>query len=244
MKQTALELSFFESWCRLHGPPLEEEFRFNAPHTRHRLDFAHLQTRTAIEIEGGTFIRGRHNRGPGYNLDLKKYNLVAALGWHLFRLDTKMVKEDSHYIQIMRFIHKAEVYAMADRVLTGIDVLVYKPLVTKIKETGYVRAAYPLALLSVAGCFYLIDPFGIGSSNLNTGGWYNHPVYVVPDSESDINYRGQIVGIFPVVKEYLNLLTTDRTVDLADFIEFTPTAEYRLNRWVDFVRQERDRVAS
>lgn len=243
MKQTSLELAFFKAWVRLQGPPLEAEFWFNKPCTRHRFDFAHLDTRTAIEVEGGTFIRGRHNRPVGYGGDCLKYNLAVSLRWYLFRLDTKMVREDAHYLQIIRFIQKAEVHTMVDRVPTGIDVLVYKPLTVKTQETGWARAVYPLALLSVAGGFYLIDPYGVGSPDLSGEGWYNQPVYEIHDSDNAIGFKAPIVGVFPITREYLSLLTAHKTVDLADFVHRSAAGDYRLGRWVAFVQEERARVA-
>ena len=47
-----LEGRFLRLWESLGGPPLEKEFRFH-PGRRWRADFAHLPSRTLIEVEGG-----------------------------------------------------------------------------------------------------------------------------------------------------------------------------------------------
>lgn len=39
----------------------------------------------ALEIEGGAFVRGRHNRGAGFREDIEKYSEAAALGWRIVR---------------------------------------------------------------------------------------------------------------------------------------------------------------
>ncbi len=36
-----------------------------------RADFAHLPSRTLIEIVGGIYVHGRHNRGAGFAADLE-----------------------------------------------------------------------------------------------------------------------------------------------------------------------------
>lgn len=238
-----LEVRFFENWCKLRGQPLVDEFRFNAPRSRHRFDFAHLSTLTAMEVEGGTFVRGRHTRGVGFRNDCIKYNLASSLGWRVFRFDTRMVGEDDHYNQVIRFIQSVEVRSMPElRPRTAVDVLVYKPIAIETEESGFVRAAYSLALLNVAGHSYLLDPYGVGTEPLDTGGCYNQPVYGVATKGAEIPYRASVVGCFWVGQDHLQILEVDRTMDLADFIVCTEIGEYRLERWARFVREERARV--
>ena len=51
-----------------------------------RADFAHLPSRTLIEIEGGIYVNGRHNRGAGFAADLEKYLEASLAGWRVVRL--------------------------------------------------------------------------------------------------------------------------------------------------------------
>lgn len=76
---------FLLLWQIAKAPPLEREFRFHAQR-RWRSDFAYLPCRVLIEIEGGVWIQGRHNRAAGFNADLEKYLEPGLLGWRVFRL--------------------------------------------------------------------------------------------------------------------------------------------------------------
>ena len=55
-------------WRALGGPVLEKEFRFH-PVRKWRADFAHMTSRTLIEIEGGIY----DNRGAGFAADLSDH---------------------------------------------------------------------------------------------------------------------------------------------------------------------------
>ncbi len=88
--KTSLENRFAFVWRALNGPKLETEFRFH-PDRRWRFDFAHPQTRTAIEIEGGVWNGGRHTRGKGYISDCEKYNTATLAGWRVFRLPGDLI---------------------------------------------------------------------------------------------------------------------------------------------------------
>lgn len=82
-----LEAKFALYWRSLGGPELEREFRFHQTR-KWRADFAHVESRTLIEIEGGIFIAGggRHNRAAGFVADLEKYLTAALDGWRVIRL--------------------------------------------------------------------------------------------------------------------------------------------------------------
>ena len=80
-----LEKHFEMLWRAHGGPELEKEFRFHAVR-KWRADFAHLPSRTLIEIEGGIYVNGRHNRGAGFAADLEKYLEAGLDGWRLIRL--------------------------------------------------------------------------------------------------------------------------------------------------------------
>ena len=93
MAASKLESRFLFLWRVAQGPPLEREFRFH-PERKWRADFAHLASRTLIEIEGGIFIPGggRHSRGLGYAKDAEKYLEAVLADWTVIRLTEKQLE--------------------------------------------------------------------------------------------------------------------------------------------------------
>ena len=89
-----LERRFELLWRALDGPALETEFRFH-PTRRWRADYAHMESRTLIEIEGGVWMGGRHNRAAGFVADAEKYFEAALAGWRVIRLvDVQLTVEN------------------------------------------------------------------------------------------------------------------------------------------------------
>ena len=63
-----------------------------APPRRWRFDFAFPDRMIAVEIDGGTWINGRHNRGAGYAKDAQKYNAAVIHGWRVLRFPGESVE--------------------------------------------------------------------------------------------------------------------------------------------------------
>ena len=87
-----LEAKFALYWRGLRGPELEREFRFH-PERKWRADFAHVESRTLIEIEGGIYLAGggRHNRAAGFIADAEKYLEAFLAGWAVVRLTAAQI---------------------------------------------------------------------------------------------------------------------------------------------------------
>ena len=90
MSASTLEKKFALYWRAIRGPQLVAEHRFH-PTRKWRFDFAHPASKVAIEVEGGTWGRGRHTRGSGYKADCEKYNAAVADGWAVFRITGDMI---------------------------------------------------------------------------------------------------------------------------------------------------------
>ena len=75
--------SSFQSFCYAAGleRPLPE-YRF-APPRRWRFDWAFVNAKVAIEVQGGLFVAGRHTRGAALIREYEKINHAAMLGWRI-----------------------------------------------------------------------------------------------------------------------------------------------------------------
>ena len=80
--QHVLESATGQSW--------EPEYTFAKPR-RWRFDFACPARMIALEIEGGTWTYGRHNRPSGFAKDLEKYDAAMRLGWTVYRVSWAMM---------------------------------------------------------------------------------------------------------------------------------------------------------
>jgi very-short-patch-repair endonuclease len=70
-------------------PDPEREYKF-CDDRRWRFDFAWVDKRLALEIEGGVWLskfgkKSRHFYGAGAIADMEKYNFAAELGWRVLR---------------------------------------------------------------------------------------------------------------------------------------------------------------
>jgi len=68
------------------------EFPFH-PERKWRFDAAWPEWRVAVEIEGGVWKIGRHQRPRGFQADLDKYNYAAIAGWWVLRFSVQDVEE-------------------------------------------------------------------------------------------------------------------------------------------------------
>ena len=110
---SALEDKFHAEW-KLHWPQLElvrefsdvpmweedfqERYAKSKRSKRYRADFALPEARSLIEIQGGTYMRGRHVSGSGYDRDARKYNLAMISGWKVYLL-TSTTATDAIWIE-------------------------------------------------------------------------------------------------------------------------------------------------
>ena len=85
------------------GIDFQREVRFH-PKRRWRFDFALCTIGLgcyAVEIDGGSWVEGRHTRGKGFEADLEKLNAAALLGYRVLRFTPAMV-EDGRAFAVIR----------------------------------------------------------------------------------------------------------------------------------------------
>lgn len=90
-KRTALEDALAFQCQLVKLPPPEREYLFARPR-RWRFDFAWPGQMLAVEVEGGIFAAGRHNRPLGMIADMEKYNAALLLGWRVLRVAAPHIK--------------------------------------------------------------------------------------------------------------------------------------------------------
>jgi very-short-patch-repair endonuclease len=81
--------------------PDEREFKFH-PDRRWRVDFVYPSIMLAVEIEGGEWINGRHNRALAK--DAEKYNELTLAGYKLLRFTGSMLKNGLAMSQLKRML--------------------------------------------------------------------------------------------------------------------------------------------
>lgn len=73
-------------------PEPTPEYRFH-PTRKWRIDYAFVDQRVALEVEGAVWTSGRHTRGSGFVKDMAKYNELARMGWRLVRITPKQLHD-------------------------------------------------------------------------------------------------------------------------------------------------------
>ena len=92
---TADKKDIFLYYWKLFGVDytVTPEYQFASPR-KWRFDWAFITQRVAIEVEGGVFVYGAHNRGFHFTSDCEKYNTASAMNWLVFRFTPDMLQDD------------------------------------------------------------------------------------------------------------------------------------------------------
>lgn len=100
MKTSYLEQNF-DQWLEYNGykqyfereiPILKPSYLWKSRKSSWKIDFLSEQLKIAIEIQGGTFSNGGHSRGSYQHSDFNKSNYLQNLGYEIYLLDTKHIK--------------------------------------------------------------------------------------------------------------------------------------------------------
>lgn len=89
--------------CQVYHVTIEREYRFDKVR-RWRFDFAIPAKKIGIEVEGGSWVNGRHNRASGMEADCRKYNAATVQGWRIIRFTTDMVISGEAIEVIMKLL--------------------------------------------------------------------------------------------------------------------------------------------
>lgn len=91
---------------RAAGLPVpNREYRFH-PTRRWRFDFAFVDDKVSVEVDGGVWIQGRHTRPSGFIEDMHKMNEAAILGWTVIRVTGDMIRKGEALQLIERALGK------------------------------------------------------------------------------------------------------------------------------------------
>lgn len=91
--KSPLEREFATRWARIYPDlVLASEVEFH-PTRKWRFDFCHIETKVAVEVEGGIWTNGAHSRGKHFESDAEKYNAALEMGFAVFRLSEGMIKD-------------------------------------------------------------------------------------------------------------------------------------------------------
>ena len=91
----------FKTWLRqrhnrdIPAPMVEHQF---APPRRWRFDFCWPEAMVAVEIEGGVYMRGRHQSGDGFLKDAEKYEAAMMAGWLVYRVPGPWVATEDGFV--------------------------------------------------------------------------------------------------------------------------------------------------
>lgn len=110
-------LSTLLAWAKVKAPI--REFAF-APPRRWRFDFAWPVEGVAVEVEGGTWVGGRHTRPAAFERDAEKYNEAAIRGWAVLRVTPAMIDDGRAVAAIERALSTHSPRASADTTLAAL----------------------------------------------------------------------------------------------------------------------------
>lgn len=88
---TTIKSEELAAQCAMGGlPEPQREYRFHGER-RWRFDLAWPELRLAVEVDGGAWVNGRHNRASGWMRDQEKLNEACVLGWRVLHVTPRQV---------------------------------------------------------------------------------------------------------------------------------------------------------
>jgi very-short-patch-repair endonuclease len=114
--QSELETAFaYYTNMLISHIPLEREYKV-IPDRKYRFDFVHVESKVAIELQGGIYgtgkRRGAHIRPQGYERDCEKNNLAALHGWVVLAFTSGMLDKNPSWC--CELVERVIVHRMQD----------------------------------------------------------------------------------------------------------------------------------
>lgn len=103
IKTTPSQMAFISEIKRIFKTEIVREYKFH-PVRKWRIDYYLPEYGIAIEVEGGSYINGRHVRGEGFRNDIEKYNQITAAGLMLIRVIPQDLNKQSTFELIKQCI--------------------------------------------------------------------------------------------------------------------------------------------
>ena len=90
--QSDKKVIFMDVWLIFGSSELPEPEHKFCPSRRFRFDWAWVEKKVAVEVDGGVWLRhgGRH----GMDKDREKLNIAASLGWLVLRFSVPMLQKE------------------------------------------------------------------------------------------------------------------------------------------------------
>ena len=106
MSKSALEAELALQIKALGLPEPVREYRA-IKGRKFRFDFAWVERKLLVEVNGGTYTKGAHSTGRGIARDYEKANLAVLQGWRVLSFDGKAIKS-GEAVEIIRQALEAE----------------------------------------------------------------------------------------------------------------------------------------
>lgn len=104
-----MQIRLFEQFLKIVGVRFRKEVMMNEiikTRRKFRFDYYLPDLNTAVEINGGEWIGGRHNSGTGYQTDLVKSNLANLNGVKYLQYTYSQLQEKLYENDLRFLIHK------------------------------------------------------------------------------------------------------------------------------------------
>ena len=90
---TAIRIRFAQKCVENNLMPPVFEHRFH-PKRLWRMDYAWPESKVALEVDGGIWINGGHNRGAQIVKTWEKENRANVMGWHILKCEPKTLMSE------------------------------------------------------------------------------------------------------------------------------------------------------